>query len=540
VRAVRPAVSVIVPFAGSAAELDACLAALAALRTREGDEVLVADNRRDSAPRSGPVEVVPAPGPASSYFARAHAAARARADWLVFLDADTLPEPDLLDALFDPPPGERTAVLAGAIEDWAARPTVVARYVTARRKLHHATTLEHPWAPYAQTACCAVRRSAFEAVGGFPDPVHSGGDADLCWRLAAADWRLEPRPAARVRHRNRERARDLLAQLHRHGAGMEWLERRWPGSFPRPRPRELAGRTAMLARGLAREPAFALLDFAALWARDIGRLHANGDPTPPAAALPPAPMRTVNAVIRPLRELRRALRFRVWIAHLRLDLRRRGGRLVLDAPHGARFDSPPHVEAIPAGDGDGTFTLRLGRGVTLGRHMTLEVHARGTNVLELGDGVYFQHGARVQLRSGTIRLGPRTNVRDWTLLRSSGELLVGEEVAISNGTVLHCTRRLELGDLVGLAERVSILDSDHQADGTDAHFYQRPLKVEPVTLGRNVFVAANAVVLCGAHVEPNSVVGANAVVGAGRYPGGWLIAGVPARAVKRLGAPEAG
>lgn len=245
-------------------------------------------------------------------------------------------------------------------------------------------------------------------------------------------------------------------------------------------------------------------------------------------------MRAVNAVIRPLRELRRTIRFRFWIAGVRLDLRRRGGRLVLDAPFGARFDGPPHFEAIPAGEGDATLTLRIGRGVTLGRHMTLEVNALATNLLELGDAVYFQHGARVQLRGGAIRLGDRTNVRDWTLLRSGGDLVAGTDVAISNGAIIHCSERIHLADRVGLAERVSILDTDHQADGSDAYFYAQPLKVAPVEIGENTFVAANVVVLCGARIGRNSVVAANAVVGEGTYPDGWILAGLPARAIRAL------
>lgn len=263
----RPTVTVIVPFAGTDEELDRCLAAMEALGA---DQLLIADNRPE--PRAG---LVDARGFASSYYARQVAARRATGEWLVFLDADTEPEPGLLGAYFDPPPGERVGVLAGGIEDWVAEDTPVARYVAARRKLDQATTLAHPRAPYAQTANCAVRRAAFEAVGGFPDPVRSGGDADLCWRLQAAGWTLESRPRAHVRHRNRASLRALLGQLHRHGAGMMWLERRYPGAFPPPAPRELAGRFAMLARR------HGSLDFLALWARDVGRLHANGDPTPP-------------------------------------------------------------------------------------------------------------------------------------------------------------------------------------------------------------------------------------------------------------------
>jgi GT2 family glycosyltransferase len=263
----RPTVTVIVPFAGSDEELDRCLAAMSGVGA---EQLLIADNR--PVPRPG---LVDARGFASSYHARQVAAEQATGEWLVFLDADTVPEPGLLDAYFDPSPGDRAGVLAGGIEDWVEADTPVARYVAARRKLDQATTLAHPRAPYAQTANCAVRRAALEAVGGFPDPVRSGGDADLCWRLQAAGWTLESRPEARVRHRNRTTLRALLAQLHRHGSGMMWLERRHPGSFPPPTPRELLGRFKLLARP------HGALDVLALWARDIGRLRANGDPTPP-------------------------------------------------------------------------------------------------------------------------------------------------------------------------------------------------------------------------------------------------------------------
>lgn len=269
----RPTSSVIVPFAGSDQQLDGVLEAMGRLELRDGDELLVADNR--TTPRAG---LVDASGPASSYYARDVAARRARGDWLVFVDADCVPEPGLLDGYFGPPPGRRTAVLAGAIEDWSDEDTRVSRHVAGRRKLSQENTLEHP-RPYGQTANLAVRREAFEAVGGWPDPVRSGGDADLCWRLAAAGWEIEARLDARVRHRNRTTLRALLAQLHRHGSGMQWLDRRYPGSFPPPTPRALAARVRLLARG-------EWIEFLSAWAVDLGRLRANGDPTPPVRSRP--------------------------------------------------------------------------------------------------------------------------------------------------------------------------------------------------------------------------------------------------------------
>lgn len=281
----RPSVSVIVPFAGSDARLEEVVAGLEGLRRGDWDELIVADNRPGAtAPeRLGVVRwvragIVAAPGAARNAGARA-----ASGEWLVFVDADTDPDPGLLDAYFDPPPGERAGVLAGGIVDVAARDTPVARYVTERAMMDHGSTLVHPHAPYAQTANCAVRREAFEAVKGFDEGARWAEDADLCWRLAARGWTLEERPDARVAHRNRDTLRALLAQQSGHGAGARWLNRSHPGSSPAPRPRELAGlvrwclrRYVHARRAGDRDAArVALLDLAARGAFEAGRLRSN-------------------------------------------------------------------------------------------------------------------------------------------------------------------------------------------------------------------------------------------------------------------------
>jgi GT2 family glycosyltransferase len=265
-------VSVIVPFHGGESAASEAMAALHAIDLREGDELLVADNTREGVLADRFEEGFHAQAERQPYSARNEAARRARGEWLLFTDADCHPEPGLLDAYFDPPPGDDVGALAGEIVAAGAPDTLARRYAADRRLLSSELFLAHPYRPMGVTANLLVRRSAFEAVGGFHEGIRSGGDADLCWRLAEAGWRLEERPAARVAHRNRARARDLLGQLHRHGTGMAWLERRWPGSFPPPRPRELAGRFKLLARD---RPAYAALDFLGLWARDLGRLRSN-------------------------------------------------------------------------------------------------------------------------------------------------------------------------------------------------------------------------------------------------------------------------
>lgn len=266
----RPSVTLIVPFAGSDAELVELRRRLDCLALAPGDQVIVADNR--SHPLHTPA------------FARNCGARGATGEWLVFIDADTVPQAGLLDGYFDPPPSPATAVLAGGIHDAQGdSPPLVARYVHARAQMGDSTTLQRAGRPYAQTANCAVRRSAFLAVGGFEERARAGEDADLCFRLAQAGWGLEQRPAASVRHLARRRFGGWLAQLVVHGSGAAWLERRWPGEFPAPPPGRFAARLARhlqaavraAARGRAEEAAFSLLDLAGACAFALGRLIPN-------------------------------------------------------------------------------------------------------------------------------------------------------------------------------------------------------------------------------------------------------------------------
>ncbi|HET9073797.1 MAG TPA: glycosyltransferase [Solirubrobacteraceae bacterium] len=232
----RPTASVIVPFTGDETALIALVTRLGALRRGPGDELIIADNRRGASAKLAAhgVRIHPAGGVATPAFARNRGAAAAMGEWLVFLDADTLPGPDHLDALLHPAPDPSTAILAGAILDVPPSDGVsrVAAHLLRRGHMSDQVTLGRPDHPYAQSANLAVRRDAFVRVGGFVEHARAGEDADLCFRLREAGWGLEARPRARVGHLTRAALGDLLLQLVRHGAGAAWCDRRHPGSFP--------------------------------------------------------------------------------------------------------------------------------------------------------------------------------------------------------------------------------------------------------------------------------------------------------------------
>jgi mycofactocin glycosyltransferase len=279
---------VIVPFAGTDAQLDRLLAELSGVALRDNDEVIVADNRlAGTSFDRGRIQVRAAGGLRTPGFARNAGARLATGQWLVFVDADTSPAPSLLDAYFDPPPAPSTAVLAGGIVDTAPDGAgATARHSVAREQMSQSKTLQRDW-PYAQTANCAMRRSAFEQVGGFAVQARAGEDAELCFRLKAAGWEIEKRAAAVVKHKSRETLPALLTQLAHHGSGAAWANRRFPGSFPPPTPNQVARRLGHEGRGLLAALARrdragaerAVVELLGAVAFEVGRLLPNRRPT---------------------------------------------------------------------------------------------------------------------------------------------------------------------------------------------------------------------------------------------------------------------
>ncbi len=230
-------------------------------------------------------------------------------------------------------------------------------------------------------------------------------------------------------------------------------------------------------------------------------------------------MLSPRRILRRLRLLRQAIRTRVWILRGKLALRRHGARLVVDAPHGVRFSTPPRIQVTPQNLSEplrdaskATTTIRIGQGVDLGHATTVEVRPGGENILELEDHVYFLTGVRVTLFDGSILVGRETRVRDNSLLKSSGTLRIGERASVGYGAMLHCAHEIVLDDMVGIAERVSVLDSDHLVDGSDVYNQELPTASDPIHIGRNALVGANAVILRGAQIGRNTVVAAGAVV----------------------------
>jgi acetyltransferase-like isoleucine patch superfamily enzyme len=85
---------------------------------------------------------------------------------------------------------------------------------------------------------------------------------------------------------------------------------------------------------------------------------------------------------------------------------------------------------------------------------------------------------------------------------------------------------IEIGDHVTLCDGVSFVTHD----GAVWVFREKEPDIElfgRITIGNNVFVGLNAIILYGTKIRDNSIVGAGSVV-KGKFPANSVIAGIPA------------
>jgi len=227
----RPSISVVMPFAGTADEAAEALQALEVIATGPGDQLILSDNS-GTAPASNAVLVVRASGERSPSHARNVGAGAAGGEWILFLDADTRPGPDILDRYFDVAPAESSGALAGELIGPANPITLAARYGAAKNFLSQAAHLAHPYRPRASTANLLVRRAAFEHAHGFTEGIRAAEDTDFCWRLQDLGWTLELRAGAAAEHDYRESLKALRTQWRAYAAGRAWLAARYPDFHP--------------------------------------------------------------------------------------------------------------------------------------------------------------------------------------------------------------------------------------------------------------------------------------------------------------------
>ena len=131
-----------------------------------------------------------------------------------------------------------------------------------------------------------------------------------------------------------------------------------------------------------------------------------------------------------------------------------------------------------------------------------------------------------------FRLGDNSVVESFACINNAvGDVIIGDYTRIG----LHNTiiGPVTIGSHVNLAQGITVTALNHNFEDTNKRIDEQGVSTTPVTIGDDVWIGANAVILPGVHIGNHCVVAAGAVV-TKDVPAHSLVAGVPAKIIKQL------
>jgi len=154
--------------------------------------------------------------------------------------------------------------------------------------------------------------------------------------------------------------------------------------------------------------------------------------------------------------------------------------------------------------------IRIGDDVSFFGTVDLRNRENGSILIE--DGVCIDNDCRlVAANDAVLRIGRRTGIGCFCIFNCGTDVDVGEDCLFSG--VIHVQSSQH-----GMARGRRIREQGHT--------YGK------ISIGNDVWIAANATILMGAEIGDGCIVGAKALVRAGRYEPNSILAGVPAKKIK--------
>lgn len=119
----------------------------------------------------------------------------------------------------------------------------------------------------------------------------------------------------------------------------------------------------------------------------------------------------------------------------------------------------------------------------------------------------------------------------------NAKLVIGDNFGISSSTI-WCHKEIIIGNNVNVGAGCTILDSD--CHSLDYRFRGTSLDVKntkslPISIGNNVFIGMNCIIMKGVSIGENCVIGAGSIV-ANSIPSNSVVVGNPAKIIKKIDA----
>ncbi|GAB3840103.1 acyltransferase [Kribbella italica] len=161
-----------------------------------------------------------------------------------------------------------------------------------------------------------------------------------------------------------------------------------------------------------------------------------------------------------------------------------------------------------------------------------ERHRELGGKVELAEDVYIASTAAVFCDE--LRMGERSYLAANSYV--TGEVSLGADSTVNPYAVVR--GKITIGDGVRIGAHTSLLAFNHGSGRTDQPIFRQPHTALGITVGDDVWIGSNAIVLDGVTIGPHSIIGAGAVV-TKDVPAWSIAAGNPARVLRDRREPAA-
>ena len=107
------------------------------------------------------------------------------------------------------------------------------------------------------------------------------------------------------------------------------------------------------------------------------------------------------------------------------------------------------------------------------------------------------------------------------LIEKKGNVIIGNNCFFNNDCSINCLEKISIGDDCIIGENVKIYDHNHKFNGIGS-FKDQGFSSKPVSIGNNVWIGSNCVILAGTEIGDNCVISAGVTL-SGKIESGTIV-----------------
>jgi len=113
-----------------------------------------------------------------------------------------------------------------------------------------------------------------------------------------------------------------------------------------------------------------------------------------------------------------------------------------------------------------------------------------------------------------LKVGRGTTFRRFfnIYLEKNAEINIGENCFFNHGCSVNALEKVEIGNACIFGENVKIYDHNHRFSDSARDIKKQGFRTSPIRIGNHCWLGSNVVVLKGAHIGDNCVIGAGCII----------------------------